>query len=238
MNDGPADGEDNAAIATVPASRWPHAFALGLMALSVVLGLLATFKLGFPAERSALKAIALREHANGDLLIALVQWVSWLGEPAQRSLAMVGFAALLYWRKRPWATLVMIVVPPLAGATSSILKEIFGRARPDVAPHLDTVTSLSFPSGHATNVMAIYLLAALLLAQVRRPLWIGLALLMAAAIGTSRLLLGVHWPSDVLGGWFWGAGIAILGARIASGKEIGQKAKRSPILMSRPESGA
>lgn len=237
MNDDPS-GEDDAAVVTAPASRWPLAFGLTLMALAVVLGLLVTFKAGFPAERSALKALALREHATGDLLIASVQWVSWLGEPAQRSLAMVIFAALLYMRKRPWAALVMIVVPPLAGATSSLLKEIFGRARPDVVPHLDTVTSLSFPSGHATNVMAIYLLAALLLAQARRPLWIGLALLMAAAVGASRLLLGVHWPGDVLGGWFWGAGIAILGARIASRKENDQKAKRSPTLMSRPESGA
>lgn len=237
MSEG-AGGEENAATANVQASRWPRVLAPGLMALTVSLGLFVTLKAGFSVERSMMKAVALREHVNGDLLIALVQWVSWIGEPAQRSLAMVGFAALLYWRKRPWATLVMVVAPPLAGVTSSLLKEAFGRARPDVVPHLDTVTSLSFPSGHATNVMAIYLLAALLLAQVRRPLWIGLALFMAGAIGTSRLLLGVHWPSDVLGGWCWGAGFAILGAGIASSRESAQKEKRSPALMSRPESGA
>jgi undecaprenyl-diphosphatase len=237
MSGGP-DSPENALIAKPPVSRGMGVSGLGFMALTIALGLLATLKVGFPAERSVLKAVAFREHVTGDFLIAVVQWVSWLGEPAQRSLAMVGFAALLYWRKRPWAALVMVIAPPVAGATSSLLKEIFSRARPEVVPHLDMVTSLSFPSGHATNVMAIYLLAALLLAQARRPLWIGLALLMAAAIGTSRLLLGVHWPSDVLGGWCWGTGIAILGARISHRKESAQKAKRNPTLMSRPESGA
>lgn len=237
MSDGP-DGAENAVIAQSPASRGLLVSGFVFMAVAIALGLLATLKIGIPAERSALKAIALREHVTGDLVIALVQWVSWLGEPAQRSLAMVGFAGLLYWRKRPWAALVMVVAPPFAGATSSFLKEVFSRARPEVVPHLDTVTSLSFPSGHATNVMAIYLLAALLLAQARRPLWIGLALLMAAAIGTSRVLLGVHWPSDVLGGWLWGAAFALIGFRLARLKEAGQNAKRSPILTSRPDSGA
>lgn len=237
MSDNPGRDE-NVVIAKPPVSRGMLVSGLGLMVLAIALGFLATLKIGLPAERSALKAVSFREHVTGDVLIALVQWVSWLGEPAQRSLAMVAFAALLYWRKRPWAALVMVVAPPVAGATSSLLKEAFGRARPDLVPHLDTVTSLSFPSGHATNVMAIYLLAALLLAQARRQLWIGLALLLAAAIGTSRVLLGVHWPSDVLGGWFWGAGFALIGFRLARLKEGDQKEKRSPILTSRPPSGA
>lgn len=230
--------ESDTAVDLKPRSRESLAFAAALMAAAVMLGLLVTFGIGHSAERSVLKAIAFREHVTGDILIEAVRWVSWLGDAAQRSLAMIVFAAWLCWHKRLWAALVMVVAPPLAGATSSILKEAFGRARPDVVPHLDIVTNLSFPSGHATNAMATFLLIALLLAQARRPLWIGLAILAAGAIGASRLLLGVHWPSDVLGGWLWGAGIAILGARIVRGKEDDQNAKRSPTLMSRPASGA
>lgn len=237
MSDGP-DGAEPALVAKSPALRATHVCGLGLMTLTIALGLLVALKVGFPVERSMVKAIALREHVTPDIVIAVVQWVSWIGEPAQRSLAMVGFAGLLYWRKRPWAALMMVVAPPFAGATSSLLKEIFSRARPDVVPHLDMVTSLSFPSGHATNVMAIYLLAALLLAQAWRPIWIGLALLTGLAIGVSRVLLGVHWPSDVLGGWCWGAGFALIGFRLARLKEGDQNEKRSPILTSRPESGA
>lgn len=214
---------------------WP---ALLLLALVLILGLLATFDIGQPAERSFMKAVAFRENVTGDALIVIVQWVTWAGDAAQRTLAMVLFAGWLLWRKRRYAALVMLIAPPLAGASSSILKEIFGRARPDVVPHLDMVSNLSFPSGHATNVMATYLLAALLIAQARRSLLVALAMAVAATIGVSRILLGVHWPSDVVGGWMWGAGIALIGVTVARKLEAGQSAKRSPTLMSRPESGA
>lgn len=109
----------------------------------------------------------------------------------------------------------MLVVPALAGATSSILKQVFARARPDVAPHLDNISNLSFPSGHATSAIAILLLAALIMPARQRTLWIGLAVIGAGAIGASRIALGVHWPSDVLGGYLWGTGFAMAGAAAA-----------------------
>ena len=86
--------------------------------------------------------------------------------------------------------------------------------------------------------MATLLLAALLIAQTRRGLWITTAIAAAATIGASRILLGVHWPSDVVGGWLWGAGIALIGLTVAQRLEARQNANRSPILMSRPPSGA
>ncbi len=214
---------------------WP---ALLLLALTLILGLLATFDVGQSAERSFVKAVAFRENVTSEALVAVMQGVTWIGDAAQRTLAMVVFAGWLFWRKRRYAALVMLIAPPLAGASSSILKEIFGRARPDVVPHLDVVSNLSFPSGHATNVMATYLLAALLLAQVRRSLWVALAMAVAATIGASRILLGVHWPSDVVGGWLWGAAIALVGLTVARRMEAGQNANRKPILTSRPPSGA
>lgn len=199
--------------------------ALTLLILAVGVGLLAAFNVGHAFEQSTMKAIAFREGATSEILITVVQWVTWMGDATQRSLVMVMFGAWLLWRRRPWAALVMIVIPPLSGAASSILKEIFGRARPDVVPHLDVVSSLSFPSGHATNVMVTYLLAALLIAQTRRPLWLVLAILLAGAIGASRPLLGVHWPSDVLGGWLWGAGFALLGLLAAQRLEARSKSE-------------
>lgn len=221
-----------------PAARSPVGFAMVLMVLTLILGLSVTFKIGEPSERAIMKALALREQVTSDALIAAARWATWTGDAAQRTLEMVLFAGWLFWRKRPRAALVMLIVPPLAGATSSILKEIFSRARPDIVPHLDAITNLSFPSGHATNAMATLLLAALLIAQTRRGLWIAAAIAAAAMIGASRILLGVHWPSDVVGGWLWGAGIALIGLTVAQRLEAHQNAKRSPILMSRPPSGA
>jgi undecaprenyl-diphosphatase len=222
---------DFEASSAVEAAR-PKLSLLGpaslLLAITLALGAAVTFGFGHLAERSLLKSIAFRQNVTSDLLIEVVRWITWLGDASQRSFVMVGFAAWLLWRKRHWAALAMVVVPPLAGAGSSILKEAFARARPDVVPHLDLVSNLSFPSGHATNAMATYLLAALLIGRVRRPLGLVLAFSVAAAIGVSRLLLGVHWPSDVMGGWLWGAGFALFGAWIVQKQESRSKGEANP----------
>ena len=220
--------EPSSAVLVAPPKRSLIVFASLLLAITIAMGLAVTFGFGHVVERSLLKAIAFRHNVTYDFLIEAARWITWFGDAAQRSLAMVVFAALLLWRKRPWAALVMVVVPPLAGVGSSILKEAFARARPDVVPHLDLVSNLSFPSGHATNAMATYLLAALLIGRVRRPLGLGLAFSVAAAIGVSRLLLGVHWPSDVMGGWLWGAGFALFGAWIVQKQESRSKGEANP----------
>jgi undecaprenyl-diphosphatase len=80
---------------------------------------------------------------------------------------------------------------------------------------------LSFPSGHATSAVAILLLAALVLPKQNRPLWVGLGLSIALLIAASRVLLGVHWPSDILGGILLGAGFALAGA--ATAQRVGDR---------------
>ena len=185
---------------------------LALMAATLLLGVAVVWlHAGAPLDADALRALALREGRVPGWLITLFQWVTWAGDASQRSLAMIAAAAWLLWQKRMRAGLVMLVFPSVAGATSSILKQLYARPRPDIVPHLDSFSNLSFPSGHATNAVAILLLAALLIPARRRGLWIALALSGAATIGLSRALLGVHWPSDILGGWLWGAGFALTG---------------------------
>ena len=207
--------EARAESIVTPVSTVAVRLGFAFLVLALLLGLLVTFGVGQQADRAVLKMLAFRRNVTGDALIAGAQWVTWAGAASQRTFAMVVFAGVLLWRKQPYPALVILVIPPLAGALSSILKEIFGRDRPDLVPHLDLVTSLSFPSGHACNVMATLLLAALLIARRRRPFWIAMAVASALAVGVSRVLLGVHWPSDVLGGWSWGAGIALLGWSIS-----------------------
>lgn len=185
---------------------------LALMAVALLIGLATVwFKLGAPVEADILRAVALREGRSPDWVISLFQWVTWGADAAQRSIIMVGFGAWLLWQQRVRAALVMVIFPSVAGATSSIFKQLFARARPEVVPHLDDFHNLSFPSGHATNAMAILLLAALLVPARNRGMWIALALAGAATVGLSRNLLGVHWPTDVLAGWLWGAGFALTG---------------------------
>lgn len=193
---------------------------LTLMAAALLIGLgVVWFKIGGPVEADALRAIALRDGSSPNWLISVFQGITWMGDAAQRSILMIAAGGWLLWRQRVRAALVMIIFPSLAGATSSILKQIFARARPEIVPHLDTFSNLSFPSGHATNATAILLLCALLLPGRNRGLWLTVALIGAATVGLSRLLLGVHWPSDVVAGWLWGAGFALTG--YATAKRLG-----------------
>lgn len=197
---------------------------LALMAAALLIGLAVVwFGIGEPVEADALRAMALREGRSPDWLISLFQWVTWGGDASQRSIVMIAAGGWLLWKQRVRAALVMVIFPSVAGATSSILKQVYARARPDVVPHLDTFGNLSFPSGHATNAMAILLLAALLLPSRHRTLWIILAMAGGVTVGLSRNLLGVHWPSDVVAGWLWGAGFALTG--YATAKRLGD-AKR------------
>lgn len=119
----------------------------------------------------------------------------------------------------------------LAAATVSgstillLLKNIFGRPRPELVDHLVTVQSMSFPSGHATNSALVYLTIAALASDVEPSLLVriyimAVAIMLTVLIGLSRLYLGVHWPSDVVAGWALGAGWAmawrLAATRIAS----------------------
>lgn len=204
------------------AARWTP--FLVLFFLTLLIGLTLVWgNLGVAQESQMLRAIALREGRSPEWLIEAFQWITWSGDAAQRSLVMIAFSAALLWKKRWRAGLIMLVFPAVAGATSSILKQAFARARPDVVPHLDTFGNLSFPSGHATSAMAILLLAALLIPRHNRAFWIGLAVLGGSLVSVSRLFLGVHWPSDIVSGMMWGTGFALAGATAA--KRWGDRAR-------------
>ncbi|MBV9550369.1 MAG: phosphatase PAP2 family protein [Alphaproteobacteria bacterium] len=97
---------------------------------------------------------------------------------------------------------------------SSSLKAWFDRARPDLLP-LPPNLSASFPSGHSMMSAVTYLTIAMLLTRTQparsiRIFSVAVAVLMIVVVGLSRVYLGYHWPTDVLGGWCLGSAWALL----------------------------
>jgi undecaprenyl-diphosphatase len=114
--------------------------------------------------------------------------------------------------RRRWLSASVVVVSVMGGEIASdTIKAIVDRPRPDLVPRFVQVYSASFPSGHAFLAMVVYLTIAMQLARLEkaavvRGYLIAIALVIVAAVGISRIYLGVHWPSDVLAGW--GIGLA------------------------------
>ncbi len=107
------------------------------------------------------------------------------------------------------------------------------RSRPDATDHLVEVYSLSFPSAHAANSMILWLTIALLLPQRKwRPAAVAAALLVSFAVGISRPMLGVHWPSDVIGGWAFGAAWVLVMVDL-TGRWPGQRRPRAEVADAR-----
>lgn len=170
----------------------------------------------------------------GALDVALFHWINgvahapfwdafflWITRPPYRVALFGGLLiALLIWggpRGRRAAIIALLVVVAADQLSSTLLKPWIGRVRPCFA--LDSVRLLwprqahspSFPSGHATNTMAV----AVVLFSVRP--WVGwVALVVAVLVGYSRIYIGVHYPSDVLGGALLGALVGAAGLSLAA----------------------
>lgn len=139
-----------------------------------------------------------------------------------------------------WFASAIFVAAAVGGGTvlSVILKNLFSRERPDAVPHLAEVSSLSYPSGHSMLSSVVYLTLSVLLARAmkRREVKIYLvsvALFLSFVIGLSRVYLGVHYPTDVLGGWAAGTAWAVFCWLAACGLE-----KRGTIEKERPKKSA
>lgn len=167
-----------------------------------------------PLDRTVYEALYA---GHRPALLVAARVFTALGEPTLLIAACILCAVWLWYAGRGRLGLTLLLVALLGRGLSEVQKYWVARARPDIEPHLVIVKTQSFPSGHAASSMIFYLTLALALtAHTRwlRPAAIG-AVLLSLLIGTSRVMLGVHWPSDVIGGWAFGMLWVLLTLRLS-----------------------
>ncbi len=140
-----------------------------------------------------------------------------LGSPLVVALFTLTFGALLLTKADRRGAISLVVISLASALLTSATKALLERSRPSVVPRLVEVTGLSYPSGHSLASAAVYLTAAFVLGRHvsrsgERIGFVIYAAIMVVLIGASRVYLGVHYPSDVLGGIVLGAACAILNA--------------------------
>lgn len=184
-----------------------------LISLSVILALLELMLIWlFSTGRLEAFDHTLREALltlDPSSAVAMWRGITFLGSgvviTALAVVSIVVFALRAEWQALKYVVFAMIG----AVIIDTGLKTIIHRARPTEVFANTMPSSYSFPSGHALFAFVFYLTAAMILAPrlngIARATFWSVAVLLVVLIGASRLFLGVHYPTDVLGGYIAGA---------------------------------
>jgi undecaprenyl-diphosphatase len=174
-------------------------------------------------------AVSEAVYVGDDRATALNWLLEVLTTPGGAVFRILVFLAVLAWlvRKRAWpiaawVLTAMVVIGPL----TSLLKELFGRIRPDFDEGGARLESLSYPSGHASGIASLVTIALILVWPVlsarARRVWLVVGVLAVLVVGLTRMWLGVHYLSDVVGGWAlgiaWSLGVALAFEALPGGR--------------------
>jgi membrane-associated phospholipid phosphatase len=148
--------------------------------------------------------------------ITAARVITDIGSPMGAAVTAVVAGVALAWVRRSWLPLLVFALGTGGiGMINMTVKRLVGRGRPPLATAVLNEQGFSFPSGHTVGTTVVWLLSAWVVGHwvigrraVQVAVWTG-ALLMIVAVGTTRVYLGVHFPSDVLAGWTLGATWAV-----------------------------
>ncbi|WP_026102614.1 phosphatase PAP2 family protein [Pleurocapsa sp. PCC 7319] len=151
------------------------------------------------------KTILLWIHSFANpTLDGIMHFITRLNDPSTVTVIAFVTLGILLWR-RYYSEAQIFIIDCLGGVVLSYgLKSVFGKVRPDLWQSAIEDLSYSYPSGHALGSTVLYGFIAYLIAT-RYPqfslLIYAVVVCLIGAIGLSRLYLGVHWPTDIIGGY-------------------------------------
>lgn len=214
-------------VAAILLAAWGALLLLGCITGSLI----SDAHPGFDAS----VADALRGPRTG-ALTTIMRTVTWLGSGPWLDVVFAAGLGTLLLRRRRRAAVFLILASPGTVLMVQIIKAAVGRSRP-LGAHLTPATGPSWPSGHASSSAALY--GALLLIALGSGVLRGkrarrgaglLCVGLLAMIGLSRVYLGVHYPTDVLGAWLLVTGwLTVLERTVGVGRD------RSPEPAELPE---
>ena len=205
---------------TISHARWPGVTKYAPLTLILAGGAVAALAFGYAFTElsllvtdSASPVITLDRSVWAYFGGARQEWLTYLfrasteigGWPGSTTLVLVVAGILL--KRKENASALYIVVTAVGGKLLNVgLKEVFERARPDLTDALAFSQTFSFPSGHAMSSFVIFgSVAVIAVREQWRGRYKSAALAAAATmivlVGVSRVYLGVHWTSDIAGGW-------------------------------------
>lgn len=169
-------------------------------------------------EGRLLRDLHLHAVAQPGVTRAMRILTDWVWDPWTMRILAVVACVLLWWRGRREGAVRVAVAVLVASAVQQGLKALLGRERPQWPDPVDRADFAAYPSGHAMTATVVCGVLLWLLPR-ETPRWARLAAWAAAAVsvlgvGFTRLYLGVHWPSDVVGGWLLGVAVVALAAAL------------------------
>jgi undecaprenyl-diphosphatase len=183
-----------------------------LFIFSLLAGVIGVYLLYLVTSSEALwidKAIASVFVTSNDSILTLFGYFTELGSKIGiGTVALLSLLVLWLTKKDYTAMATIALAVALGNEVNKLLKNWIGRERPDLE-HFDEVASLSFPSGHAMVGIILYMLIAYFLVKYipsKKGKWIAAiaCTLIILLLGVSRIILHVHYPTDVIGGYAFG----------------------------------